>query len=142
MRRPLLLHPSRHGTLIKPSGEKNDRKSRPGLWLSALRSQVSAHADPISRSALACDGLSAPRCVPACPNSANRHISRHSQFIPDTRTDNISGHIQRLDQTKQTMAPKQRRNYSSAKENKSSAFWLFKPPKTLFTCEKYQRVTH
>ena len=40
MRRPLLLHPSRHGTLIKPSGEKNDRKSRPGLWLSALRSQL------------------------------------------------------------------------------------------------------
>ena len=57
-------------------------------------SQLSAHADPISRSALACDGLLAPRCVPACPNSANRHISRHSQFIPDTRIDNISGHNQ------------------------------------------------
>ena len=37
----LLLHPSRHGTLIKPSGEKNDRKSRPGRWLSALSSRGS-----------------------------------------------------------------------------------------------------
>ena len=34
-----------------------------------------------------------------------------------------------------------RRNYASDKETKSPAFWMLKPPKTLFTCEKYQRVT-
>ena len=64
-------------------------------------SQVSAHADPISRSALACDGLSAPRCVPACPNSATRHISRHSQFIPGTQAANISQHTGQIKQSHQ-----------------------------------------
>ena len=136
MRRPLLLHPSRHGTLIKPSGEKNDRKSRPGRWLPAPSSRGS-HLEVSSGPVLA---VSRSRRVLSLltvtfPATLSSSLTL-AQTISRVKTNQLTK------QANRTMTLEHRRSCATVKENTSSTFWMYNVPKTFFCCEKFEKVTH